>query len=90
VARRSNCFFFAWWLYFVRMRGQGYCAIRRVHPPLSVGGHWVFIPYRRPMRTLHWQPWQRGDVWWREMIAKIWYAGRIRRYDFEWGSNRTR
>lgn len=87
---RSNCFLFAWWLYLGPWRGVGYCAIRRVKPPLPIGWHWVFIPFRRPMRTVHFEPVERKSTWWAAAIHKLWFRGRIRRYDFPWGTNRTR
>ena len=82
---RSNCFVFAWWLYLTR---GGYCAIRKVRPPLPFGWHWSWSPDRR--KWLHYEPISRERVWWRAAVAKVFYRGRIRRYDFEWGTNRTR
>lgn len=83
--RRSNCFFFAWWLWlkWSRKRG-GYCAIRWTRPPIPYGWHWSYIPRGKRLRTIHFEPVRREKRLWRAMIHKLWFTGRIRRYDTEW------
>ncbi len=83
--RRCNCFLFAWWLFVTR---GGYCSIRRTRPPITYGWHWLWSPDGR--RWLHYEPVKRKEHWWSAAIHKLWFVGRIRRYDFEWGENRTR
>jgi len=81
--RRSNCFFFAWYCYLIRYRMRGYCAIRRTRPPLTVGFHWSYCTHDRK-HWLHFEPVHREKRWWLAAIHKLWFTGRIRRYDTEW------
>jgi hypothetical protein len=85
VRRRSNCFFFAWWLFWTR---GGYCSIRRVRPPLPFGWHWQWSPDSR--HWLHYEPVDRKTTLLSAALHKLWFVGRIRRYDTPWGENRTR
>jgi hypothetical protein len=82
---RGNCFFFAWRLW---LRRGGYLLWRRTRPPLTFGLHWQWSQDRR--RWLHLEPVRREKKWWRAAIHKLWFTGRIRRYDYPWGTNRTR
>lgn len=91
--RRSNCFVVALHLWLIRYRCRGYCAIRRTRPPIRWGWHWVYIPLAtkwhkagRPLRlrTLHYEPIHREKKWWRAAVHKLWFTGRMRRYDAEW------
>lgn len=82
---RSNCFVFAWRLW---LRRGGYLLWRRTRPPLSFGLHWQWSQDRR--RWLHFEPVHRETKWWRAAIHKLWFEGRIRRYDYPWGEKRTR
>jgi hypothetical protein len=79
---RSNCFFVAWYLWF--KRGNGYCAIRRTRPPLPWGWHWVYIPNTKKLRVIHYEPITRKDKLVPALIHKIWFKGRLRRYDNPW------
>jgi hypothetical protein len=69
------------------VRYGGYCAIRRTKPPLTYGWHWQWSPDR--VRWLHYEPIRRETKWWRAAIHKLWFEGRIRRYDTEWGTHGT-
>lgn len=82
--RRSNCFLVAWHLWLIRYRCRGYCAIRLTRPPIRWGWHWVYIPAGRRLRTIHYEPIRRETVLWRAAIHKLWFKGRIRRYDTPW------
>lgn len=84
MVRRSNCFFFAVWLFWTR---GGYWAVRRVRPPLPFGWHWSWSPDRR--RWLHFEPVARKEKLLPAAVHKIWFVGRIRRYDNEWGKPHT-
>jgi hypothetical protein len=83
--KRHNCAAFAFWLWFTR---GGYLLWRRTRPPLSFGLHWQWSQDRR--RWIHFEPINRETKWHRAALAKLWFKGRLRRYDFPYGQNRTR
>lgn len=80
MKRRCNCFVFAVWYW---IRNGGYLALRLSHPPLGIGLHWVWISEDR-RHFLHYQPRDRATHWWTAILHKLWYHGRIRRYDTDW------
>jgi len=78
-SRKSNCFFFALWLFWTR---GGYWACRRTRPPLTWGLHWSWSPDRK--RWLHYEPIVRRENFLSATWHKLWFHGRIRRYDEPW------
>lgn len=76
MKRRSNCFFFAWWMFAHR---GGYCTLRRCQT--FPGFHWLWIPPdRNPRRWLSYAPFMHKDSV-RATAHKLWYSGRIYRGD---------
>jgi hypothetical protein len=73
MAQRSNCFVFAWWLYFTR---GGYCALRRSRH--IAGWHWLWSPDLK--RWIHYEPNHSKPmpyaIW-----HKVWYHGKVKRGD---------
>jgi hypothetical protein len=80
---KSNCFFFAWYLYFFRFPGKGYCALRPSRH--FIGMHWVWIPFKQHRRnsivTIHYHPINPKCECLLAAFDKLWYNGRIRTYD---------
>jgi hypothetical protein len=82
--RRSNCLF---WAVAMFWRYGGYLAIRRVRYPIPFGWHWSWSPDR--LNWLHYEPRHRMGTLLPAALHKIWFVGRIRRYDNEWGKPYT-
>jgi hypothetical protein len=82
--RRSNCFFFALSLW---MRRGGYIRLRRVHAPLPYGWHWSWS--QDGVRFVHFEPVSRKQTTASAALHKLWFIGRIRRYDNHWGRPET-
>ena len=74
MGRRGNCLWFALaaWLRWP----ESYFAVRRTRH--LVGWHWL-IHHRG--RWIAWEPLHYHDSVWREMLAKLWYSGRVARDD---------
>lgn len=72
---RSNCFFFAFWMWATR---GGYFAVRRTRHMSGVGWHWL---WSRDLK--HWLHYEPDDP--KELPAaiwhKVWYKGRVVRGD---------
>lgn len=73
--RRSNCLLFALAAW---RRWGGYFAVRRTRH--LVGWHWL-VRHPRYDRWVAFEPMQYHATWWREAVAKLWYAGRVVRDD---------
>lgn len=73
--RRSNCLFFALWLWYLR---GGYIALRWSRHIWGV--HWVWISHDR-RRLLHYTPISPKTNLLAASIDKLWYRGRISRTD---------
>lgn len=73
--RRSNCLFFALAAW---RRWGGYFAVRRTRH--LVGWHWL-VRHPRYDRWVAFEPLAYHATWWREVVAKLWYAGRVVRDD---------
>jgi len=95
---RGNCYLFSRFLRFhPAWRQRGYLAQRSTREHLKIAGynvgwHWVFIVVSHKTGrawTLAYEPRQHFDGW-RAIFHKVFYRGRVRRYDFKWGTNRTR
>jgi hypothetical protein len=79
---RSNCFVFAWWMFFTR---GGYIAVRKSRH--ITGFHWLWSADLK--RWLHYEPIKPKKlpyvIW-----DKLWFHGRIKRDDKEYyASNYT-
>ena len=73
MARRSNCFLFAFWLFWTR---GGYWCVRRSRH--ITGWHWLWSP---DLKTwLHYEP-LRPKRMPQAAWHKLWYHGRIKRGD---------
>jgi len=72
--RRSNCFFFAFWLWCTR---GGYLAFR---PSRNITGiHWLWSPDLK--NWLQYSPKEPKKTFWAAALHKIWYEGRVHRGD---------
>jgi hypothetical protein len=78
--RRCNCLVFVFWYW---IHHGGWVAFRLSHPPLGIGWHWAWFSADRK-RMLHYQPIGRKTRWWSAIFHKLWYRGRLRRYDTPW------
>jgi hypothetical protein len=85
MKKRTNCLFFALRL---KMKKGGKIYWRRARAPWTIGYHWIWTDGKR---IIHCEPlWSSKDkTLTQAFFHKIWYYGRIRRYDAEWGSNKT-
>jgi hypothetical protein len=72
--KKSNCFFFAFWLFWTR---GGYLAFRRSRN--ITGIHWLWSPDLK--NWLQYSPIEPKKNFFAAMIHKIWYHGHILRSD---------
>jgi len=74
----SNCFFFAWYMWFTR---GGYCTIRKSRH--ITGLHWMWSPknsFIKP-RWVHYEPLKPKKEWYLAIFHKLLYKGKIVRGD---------
>lgn len=83
MRRRSNCFIFAWWLYWKK---GGYIALRKSRHLSGWGWHWLWSPNLRVW--IHYVPREVMPVP-RAFLHKLWYHGKIVRGDINGNGDMT-